>query len=380
MKNIIRLTITNMKSNRLAVILSVAGAVILCMMLTMLGNMIAGRKTANISVGFLDYDRSVLSEDFKNYLAEDLHYHVIENLTFDQLSAELIDKKLSVIIEVPKDFYQEYASGKEKNVMITTMDDYENAAYVKVYINSYLSSISVLSKGASGNTKTFDQLLTDYSRKDIPVTQTAVTLDMKSYADQEGFINSIGFFLMFIYAVSVIVSFMVLDDRLLGVYTRIQAAPVKPVQYIVGTGIFGLILCLIQVGLYCAYILVMDIHTGVPVHVLSLMMSLFSLFTISFTLAVAVMISSKNAMVSIIFGFAICGCILGGAYFSLELAPKTMQNIARILPQFWFMDAFRRLQTDVSADIYPNIVILVLFSLLFLLIGAVSFAQNYKTN
>jgi ABC-2 type transport system permease protein len=91
-------------------------------------------------------------------------------------------------------------------------------------------------------------------------------------------------------------------------------------------------------------------------------------------------LKSKNAITSIIIGFSTVGCILGGAYFPIDMSPKTLQNLARVLPQFWFMDAFRRLQADIMADIYPNIIILILFTVLSLLIGAVLFSQNYKNN
>ena len=171
---------------------------------------------------------------------------------------------------------------------------------------------------------------------------------------------------------------MILDDRLSGVYSRIQVTPVKPIQYIIGSGIFGLILCLIQIGLYCGYIYFVDLQIGIPMWILVMLMSLFSLFTISFTIAISLAFESKNAIASIIMGFSTIGCILGGAYFPLDTSPKTLQNLARVLPQYWFMDVLRKLQADITANIYPNIIILVLFSNLFLLIGAVLFSQNYK--
>jgi ABC-2 type transport system permease protein len=272
-----------------------------------------------------------------------------------------------------------FASGNTANVTVTSMDDYENAAFVQVYINNYLSSINILSKGAAGDAKAFDKLLADYAKTQISITHTsAKTIDKETFANETGFINSIGFYLMFIFSISILLSFMVLDDRLSGVYNRIQVTPVKPVQYIIGTGIFGLFLCFVQIGIYCGYIEVMNIETGVPMGVIVLLMLLFSIFTVCFSLAVAVVLKSKNAMSSMVIGFSTVGCILGGSYFPIDLAPKSLQNLARVLPQYWFMDAFRSLQSDITANIYPNLTILSLFSILSLLIGAVLFSQNYK--
>jgi ABC-2 type transport system permease protein len=381
MKNIWLLTKTNIKRNVFAVILSVIGAAMLCLILYSMGDMVADLTVAKVSIGLIDNDQSKLSKDFKGYLTEQLDYELLENYTYDKLSSELIEKNISVIIEIPEDFYEQYVSGNKKEITITSLEDYENAAFLQVYINNYLSNISILSKSASGNQGTFDKLLTDYNKEEIMITQSAAqTIDTEALTGQAGFINSVGFYLMFIFSISVVLSFMVLDDRLSGVFSRIQATPVKPIQYVIGTGIFGIFICFIQIALYSAYIYFMDVQIGFSIWILVLMMSLFSLFTVSFSLAVSLALKSKNAITSIIIGFSTVGCILGGAYFPLDMSPKTLQNLARVLPQFWFMDAFRRLQADITANIYPNILILVLFIVLSLLIGAVLFSQNYKNS
>lgn len=379
MKSIWLLMKTNIKRNKLAVFLAIAGAGMLCMILYSLGGMIADKTVANIAVGVIDYDHSLLSQDFKAFMKNNLQYDLIEDKDFDQLSSELVDKNISLIIEIPEDFYEKFSSDNTANVTVTSLDDYENAAFVQVYINNYLSSINILSKGAAGDAKAFDKLLADYDKTQISVTHTsAKTIDKEAFANETGFINSIGFYLMFIFSISILLSFMVLDDRISGVFNRIQVTPVKPVQYIIGTGIFGLFLCFVQIVIYCGYIKLMNIETGVPMGIILLLMILFSIFTVCFSLAVAVVLKSKNAMSSMVIGFSTVGCILGGAYFPIDLAPKSLQNLARVLPQYWFMDAFRSLQSDITANIYPNLTILALFSVLSLLIGAVLFSQNYK--
>jgi ABC-2 type transport system permease protein len=381
MKNIWLLTKTNIKRNIFAVVLSVVGAAILCLILYTMGDMVADLTVAKVSIGLIDNDQSKLSEDFQGYLTEELDYEILENYTYDRLATELIEKNISVIIEIPEDFYEQYAFGNKKEITVTSLEDYENAAFLQVYINSYLSNIRILSNSAAGNQEAFDKLLSDYNKEDITITQSAAqTIDKEALTGQAGFINSVGFYLMFIFSISALLSFMVLDDRLSGVFNRIQATPVKPIQYIIGSGIFGMFICLIQIGLYSGYIYFMDIQIGFPIWILVLFLCLFSLFTVCFSLAVALALKSKNAITSIIIGFSTVGCILGGAYFPIDMSPKTLQNLARVLPQFWFMDAFRRLQADIMADIYPNIIILILFTVLSLLIGAVLFSQNYKNN
>ena len=381
MKNILIIIILNMKRYYFAIILSVLGAGILSLLLYSMGNLIADATIAKVNVGILDYDNSTLSADFKRYMKEELDYQLIENYSYSELSTELLDKDISVIIEIPDNFIEKILEASIPSVIITSMEDYENTAFVEAYINNYLTSIQVLAVGAGGNAQLFNQLLLDYQQEDIRLTQTAaVPVNKAEVFGESGFINSVGFFLMFIFTMSVILGFMIVEDRSRGVFHRIQATPVKPVQYIIGSGFFGLVLSIIMVGLFVLFIYLKEIPIGIPPWIAFILMMLFSLFTVCFSLLVALATKSRNAVTAIIIGFSTIGCILGGAYFSLDMAPSSFQKMARILPQYWFMDALRRLQVDQSANIYPNIIIIILFIILSFLIGAVLFSQQYKNS
>ncbi len=381
MKNILILTKLNVKRYYFAVLLSILGAVMLCLLLYAMGNIVANSTIAKVHVGILDYDQSPLSKDFKRYLKEEMDYELLENYSYQELSTELLDKDISVIIEIPENFMTKMMSGGAPKVIITSMDDYENTAFVEAHINSYLSSIQVLASGAGGDKQIFDQLLMASLKEEITLTKTsAANIDKNKLFGESGFINTVGFFLMFIFTISVILGFMIIEDRVKGVFGRIQATPVKPIQYIIGSGLFGLVLSSIMVVLFTLFIYINKIQIGVPLETVFLLMLLFSLFTVCFSLMIALATKSRNSVTAIVIGFSTIGCILGGAYFPLDMAPDTLQKIARILPQFWFMDAFRRLQLDLHANIYPNIIILALFVALSFLIGAVLFAQNYKNS
>lgn len=381
MKNILILTTLNIKRYYYAVILSVFGAAVISLLLYSMGNLVSDATLAKIKVGVIDYDESTLSEDFKRYLTDELSYQLKENAAYDKLTTELLDKDISVIIEIPGDFKKLMLEGDKPEVSITSLEDYENTAFVEAYINSYLSSIQVLAASTGGNEQSFDRLLKEYIKEEIILTQTAAAeVDKEELFGESGFINSVGFFLMFIFTISVILAFMVVEDKIKGVFNRIQITPVKPVQYIIGSGVFGLVLSIITVGLFVLFIFLMDIKTGIPLGTIFFMLMQFSLFTVCFSLLIALATRSKNAVTAIIIGFSTIGCILGGAYFSLDMAPDSLQKMARVLPQYWFMDAFRRIQEDPLANIYPNVIIITLFIILSFLIGAVLFSQQYKNS
>ena len=180
------------------------------------------------------------------------------------------------------------------------------------------------------------------------------------------------------FALGVVLSFMILDDRATGVYNRITVTPVKPVHYIAGNSIFGFILLMIEVVIYCGYIAIKDVDIGFPVYKLFILMLLLSLFITCFLVSASILIKSKSGITVVIMGYSTIGSILGGAYFPIDMSPEVLQNIARILPQFWFMDAVTKLMNNPMTDISSNIIIIVLFTVLAFLVGAVSFSQNNK--
>ena len=381
MRYIWQLMKTNLKKNYIAIVLAVLSGAILCFIFYAIGNLSADQTLSKIKVGVLDEDESFLSEDFKHYLENQLNYEILEKNSYEELSTELIEKDISVIIEIPKNFQQQWLQEENGKLIITSLDDYENAAFVQIYIDSYLNSIRILGKSAQNDSDVFRMLLMEHRKHEIPIlTKSALTIDEKELAHQEGFIYSAGFFLMFVFAISVIFAYMIVDDRISGVLNRIQATPVKPIHYIFGTGIFGLLITLIMLGIYLGYLYFMKINTGVPYGTILLLMSLYALFTVSFTMTSALAFKLKNTVTSVMIGFSTIGCILGGAYFPIEMSPKSLQSLARIMPQFWYMDAFRKIQENSSAAIGSHIVILVLYTILALLIGAVLFSQHFQKN
>ena len=379
MKNIILLVKSNIKRNRMGILLSVFSGVVLSLLIYLMGQFVGSVALSKIEIGVMDYDKSILSTDFKSYLSEELDYKLVEHESYDYLSELLIDKSISSIIEIPDGFYDMFASGQDGNITITSTDDFENAAFLEAYMNSYLAGVKLLSVNAKGDQRAFDRLITEYKEVEIPISKSkAFDMDLEQFRQREGFRNTIGFFLQIMFALGVVLSFMIIDDRVTGVYNRITVTPVKPVHYIAGNSIFGFILLMIEVVIYCGYIAIKDVDIGFPVYKLFILMLLLSLFITCFLVGASILIKSKSGIIVVIMGYSTIGSILGGAYFPIDMSPEVLQNIARILPQFWFMDAVTKLMNNPMTDISSNIIIIVLFTVLAFLVGAVSFSQNNK--
>ena len=89
------------KKNYIAIVLAVLSGAILCFIFYAIGNLSADQTLSKIKVGVLDEDESFLSEDFKHYLENQLNYEILERIP-TRSCQELIEKDISVIIEIPK--------------------------------------------------------------------------------------------------------------------------------------------------------------------------------------------------------------------------------------------------------------------------------------
>ncbi len=376
MKNILLLIRTNVHRNKIAVVFAVLCAGVICLIMNLMSNVSSDDAIGRVKIGFIDNDLTELSADFAGYLSDTLHIELEKELSYDELSTKLINKEISVIVEVPSGFEEGAVSGSLRNLTTTSLDDYENSAFITVFMNTYMNSIKILSDSAGGDSRVFGQLLTEYKKYDIPISSSGVFTDAAAAGQESGFIQGMGFYLLFGFTYGLLIAFMVFDDRATGVFQRIRATPVKSVEYILGTTMFGIINGMITVGLFYVFLKITGYSIGMPVQTAILFMSLMTLLQIGFSMMAALFLKSKSAVMTVIIGYGTIACILGGAYFPIDMAPEVLQKIARLTPHFWFMDAMRRLQLNSSADIVPNVIILVLFIVLMYLVSAFKFTQK----
>lgn len=378
MKNIILLFRSNIKRSALTIIIAIILSILLCFSFTAFRNNFAGAGIDNIQIGFLDYDNSSISADFKRYLNEELNISTIENETYDNLTYQLIDRNISAIIEIPKGLEKDgITTGKLPNVITTTLDDYENNAFIKSYINIYFGSINQLITAADGDKTLFYNMFSDYQKQDRKIKQEAAeTIDNEQEAANRGLRLSIGFFTMMMTLMSFCLALVVMEDRQIGVFNRIQVSPVKSEQYIIGTSMFAAFSSLVIVIIYCVFLSIGNYAITVPISYLLLVMTLFLFFMLGFALIVALFCKTVNAMTTLLIVLGTIGPILGGAYFPVDHVAQSLQRISKLTPHYWFMQGIKELTENPNKDVRTNIIILSLFAILSSLIAAVKFVQK----
>ncbi|MDD4096582.1 MAG: ABC transporter permease [Oscillospiraceae bacterium] len=387
MKNIFLLIGNSIQRNKVAVFSACICAVSLSLIMALFGNIQGEETISRIKIGLIDHDGSALSAAFRHYLTDTLNMELIEDQTYDELSTTLINRRISVIVEIPENFENAAVRGQPEDLITTSLSDFENAAFVDAYLNSYMNSISVLGLGAAGDSDVFHELLLKSETRQISVASTAVPKLEGALEDDEiifindsvyedDFVPAMGFYVMFGFFFTISIAFMVFDDRSSGIYKRIQSTPVTSVQYIVGSTLFGVINGLLIIGLFFAYLLLSRTKIVVPYWSAILLMALMMLFMVGFALMLALLLKSKSAVLTVIFAYSSIASMIGGAWFPIDFGPDSLQKLAKITPNYWFMDAFNKMQENTDANIVSNIIVLVLFIILVYLVSAIRFSQN----
>lgn len=376
MRNMVLFLKSNISRNILSLGIAVFGGILICWSIIALGNQVGDY--GNMVVGMIDADQSSISVDFKHYVSQELNIDIVEDSSYEELINQLLDKRISVIIEIPKDYEQNAINRKAAGQLeMTALDDYENIAFIKSYMNSYFAGIDMMLQSADSDAEVFDTLFKNYQTQELDIVQiSAKTVDVESEKVKQGFIYSLGFFIMLASSCGLFVAFIVFDDRKNGVFRRIQATPVKPVQYIIGTSVFGVIVGWMMVGIICGFLTIWNISTGIPMGIMLYMMMAFIVINVLVSLFIGLCFDNKGGVAMAIAIFSCMFSLLGGAYFPIDVAPSTLQNIAKLTPQYWLIQGFKDIQADPQADIRANMIVLALFILLFALMSGVRFVQR----
>jgi ABC-type multidrug transport system permease subunit len=177
------------------------------------------------------------------------------------------------------------------------------------------------------------------------------------------------------------IGFVIVRYRKNGVLKRLQATPVKPIEFLTAQAISRLIIvlaviCLVYItaNLALNFIMLGSYLTLFVVAVLG------TLTLLSLGLIVAGRLSSEELASGLLNFIAFPMMLLSELWFSLDGAPEWMSTISQILPLTHMTQAAREVMLDGAgfAEISDHLIIMAGMSLLFLVIAASLFRWNER--
>lgn len=377
MRNIRTFFIESMRRNLLSVAIAVGLGVLLCMMQNSFGGNSSDALRV-MKVAVIDEEESVLSKGLIHYLQNEIKIEIQTGKSYEVYSKALLNRDLSAIIEINKNFQQNMLKSNQISpIAITTINDYANEAFLKAYVDGYMKQVEVILPHAQGEKSTLEKLLKNIQQKESTFEVVGASEQMvKQYASQAGFKIAQGFYLNIIWYIGLFIGLMIVTDRIGGVFNRIQSTPIKPMDYILGTSLYGLVMGGISTVIYITYLMINHVEVGLPIWLVAYLLLIFVVIVMGTSITLAFLVNTKTGAVFTIYGVGCMTAILGGAYFETSMAPEFLERLAKVVPQYWFMDCIRGMQSGTSYNPLWAIAILGLFALLFMLLGIVLFNKQ----
>lgn len=373
MRKIMLIFGSSVMRNKVLIIVSAAATALMCFIF----NGISHSETSvfadeKIGIGIVDHDNSALSEDLKRYAEASLDMEIYEE-SYDELSALLINKDISAIIEIPQELEASAVSGNIKTLQITTLDDYENSAFIKAYLDSYMRSVSVLSQAAQGSAEKFSDML---AAEELPHKITVAEAELqKDDMTAAAYSTTAGFVMMMMSGITVFIASQILVDRQLGTYNRMKCSSLRSSEYVIGISLFGVVCCTAANLIYNLFVFSTEDGIAVSMWLAIGANQLFLLFSVGFTVLMAMCLDSQQSLMTAGIGYTVIGCMLGGAWFPIDAELGFVGRLARFFPQYWLMDILRN-SGEAGFSAAPNICILALSAVLAFLVSAVIFTRK----
>ncbi len=324
-----------------------------------------------IDVAVIDNDGSELSAMLKNYLSDKIGMNIIED-DQEKFNDKLINRDVSAIIEIPQGFEKNVIGGKDVKIRSTTLDDYENGAYISVYIEGFMRSVNIAAGAAKGDAELFSKIMSS-DIADTKLTQeNAVVSDMENEYVAAGFKFSEGFMIMLVTAIGIFITLAVMEDRQYGTYSRMAVSSVTGVQYIVGTLGASVLISFTALVVLPLYLLITGARMTAGYPLIFAAVIIYSLFNSALSIMLAQLISSKQALATLSGCIASVGALLGGAWFPIDETAGMLKYLSYITPQYWYFN----FMSGASEQPVINICVLILYTLLIMLASAALFGRK----
>lgn len=327
----------------------------------------------SINVGIIDNDNSFLSERMKSYFADTLEFEYFEENS-KKLTDKLINNDISAIIEIPQGMEQAILSGNDIKILTTTHDDYENGAFIGLYIDSFVNSAAVASKGAGGDFEAFKKIMSSHGDTQLS-TERIIDGNEANYM---GFSFAIGFLVMLAGGVGIFITMAVHDDIDFGTFSRMRISRVTGADYMTATVLASVILNLIVMLPLTLWAVLAGKIPDTNGFLAVFMIVAFSLFLSAFSVLTAIVFRSKQTIATLSGGIISLGCLFGGIWFPIDDSIGAVKYFAYVTPHYWFMEQFRQPEAD-GNSLVP-IAIVSLAAVLLFLISAAIFSKKQSVN
>jgi len=354
--NLIR--IIRKKSNILSMLIMPAIFTII-MMLGGIGN------PEEPKLAVVDNDNTYLTQLFIDNLEKSN-----EVLFFDEEEARqaLIDREIGYLIYIPANFTNDILLGNEPMLGGSKIQETSGAFSTSMFIESFMNAVEKIAVASGGNEERFYLGIEEYLRAPFDIAVETFEFDYSRMA----MVGGVGFLTLAMLSFSTSLINVLIDDKVKKTLHRLVAAPLTLKRYMFENIACFFSVLLVQVTFVFAYL---NIYLGIGGRSyfvnLYLLALVFALLSVAFGISIASLAKSVRHATTASQLIIMPLVLIGGAFWPTEIMPMFMQRLGYLSPVSWFMQAANKIGEGATfLAVYREVGILILFTVVFFLIGS----------
>ncbi len=335
-------------------------------------------------------DILIINEDEEKGITKNLVEYIKENSKIKKIKDNeearndaLFYRDVNYIIYIPKGYRKDFLNGENKEIKIKSTNDYQ-ASYANMLLKRYLKVANTYQAMEKDETKLIEKINKTLDKKTkIELTTKKDTNSIEKMVFYYNFLNY-SILAGSIYVICLILSSF--HEENIKKRTTISSMNYKKHNRILllSNMLLAIVLWIIYVGLsiilcgkiiFTSYGMICIINSFI-----------FTLCALTIAFLISTLINNKNAINGIINVVALGSSFLCGAFVPVEFLPKSVLNIAHILPSYWYINTNEMIKNievinlNAIKNILLNMGVLMIFSVILIILANIVTKKKLKSD
>lgn len=349
-------------------------------------------KTSDNNINFVNSkpDILIINQDVNKGLTKNLIDYMKKNSNIvkvenneEKINDSLFYREVSYVIYIPKDYRKNVLLGNNPKLDIKKTDEYD-AHLSEMMLKRYIKLQNIYNKEASSE----DELITlinDNINDDVNVKITSKVDTSKTY-------NIAYYFNFASYSILAIIIYIIClvlcSFKEESISKRINISSINYKSHnnkiLLASIVFSSIVWLLFVII--GVTIVGDIMFSIRGLISIINSFIFTFCALTLSILISSLTNNKNAISGIVNVIALGSAFLCGAFVPAEYLPSSVLNFAHILPAYYYInsnDLLKNIDVINISSMHPiiiNMIIIIMFSILFIILNNVVTRKKRKSN
>lgn len=349
-------------------------------------------KTSDNNINFVNSkpDILIINQDVNKGLTKNLIDYMKKNSNIvkvenneEKINDALFYREVSYVIYIPKDYRKNVLLGKNPKLDIKKTDEYD-AHLSEMMLKRYIKLQNIYNEEA-GSEDELITLINDNINDDVNVKITSKVDTSKTY-------NIAYYFNFASYSILAIIIYIVClvlcSFKEESISKRINISSINYKSHnnkiLLASIVFSSIVWLLFVII--GVIVVGDIMFSIRGLISIINSFIFTFCALTLSILISSLTNNKNAISGIVNVIALGSAFLCGAFVPAEYLPSSVLNFAHILPAYYYInsnDLLKNIDVINISSMHPiiiNMIIIIMFSILFIILNNVVTRKKRKSN